>query len=203
MAVRAVIFDLDGTLTQPFFDFDAIREEMGYPRDAGPVLELMEKMTAAERNRAERILLAHEQRAVELSTLNAGAGETLAAIRSAGLPVGILTRNLRRNAFAVARKHGLVFDYVVGREDGPAKPDPSGVLQICSAFSIRPQEAIVVGDYLFDLLCARSAGAIAVWLRHSNAKEDFSAAAAYVIDALPELLPIIESLGQTRETSNA
>ncbi len=25
MAIRAVIFDLDGTITQPFFDFDAIR----------------------------------------------------------------------------------------------------------------------------------------------------------------------------------
>ena len=42
MPIRAVIFDLDGTITQPFFDFDAIREEMGLNKDSGPVLEQME-----------------------------------------------------------------------------------------------------------------------------------------------------------------
>ncbi len=70
MRIKAVIFDLDGTITQPFFDFDAIRLEMGYPPDAGPILELMEKMTAGKREAAEKILLAHEEKAVAESTLN-------------------------------------------------------------------------------------------------------------------------------------
>ncbi len=203
MKVKAAIFDLDGTITEPYFDFDAIRAEMGFPKDAGPVLELMQKMTADEQRRAEEILLAHEQRAVEESTLGPGAGETLAAVRRAGIPIGILTRNLKDNALAVAARHGLSFDFVVGREDGPAKPDPFGILRICSAFSVRPQDTLVVGDYLFDLLCARNAGAIAVWLRNSHVKEDFSTSADYTIDALPELLSIIESLGQLKETTNA
>ena len=42
MAIEAVIFDLDGTLTQPFLDFDKMRTEMGLPRDAGPILEALE-----------------------------------------------------------------------------------------------------------------------------------------------------------------
>jgi len=29
MQIKAVIFDLDGTITQPFFNFDDIREEIG------------------------------------------------------------------------------------------------------------------------------------------------------------------------------
>jgi len=28
MPIKAVIFDLDGTITEPYFDFDAIREEI-------------------------------------------------------------------------------------------------------------------------------------------------------------------------------
>ena len=203
MSVKAVIFDLDGTITQPYFDFDAIRQEMGFARDAGPVLELMQAMAGDERRRAQEILLRHERRAVEESKLSPGADETLDAIRRAGLPIGVITRNLRENALSVATMHGLSFDCVVGREDAPAKPDPSGVLRICSAFSVRPQETLVVGDYLFDLLCARGAGAIAVWLRNSHADEDFSAYANHTIDALPELLPIIDGIVQPKEAGNA
>ena len=45
MSIKAVIFDLDGTITQPYFDFDAIRQEIGLAKDSGPLLESMEKMT--------------------------------------------------------------------------------------------------------------------------------------------------------------
>ncbi|HSV26996.1 MAG TPA: HAD family hydrolase, partial [Sedimentisphaerales bacterium] len=116
MSVKAVIFDLDGTITQPYLDFDAIREEMGFARAAGPILELMQTMTSDEHRRAQGILAAHGRQAVEESTLSPGACETLDAIRRAGLPIGVVTRNLRENALAVAAKHGLLFDCVVGRE---------------------------------------------------------------------------------------
>jgi len=50
MPIKAVIFDLDGTITRPYFDFDAIREEMGLDRNSGPVLEAMEKRPWPNRN---------------------------------------------------------------------------------------------------------------------------------------------------------
>jgi HAD superfamily hydrolase (TIGR01509 family) len=191
MQIKAVIFDLDGTITQPFFDFDAIRLEMGYPPDAGPILELMEKMTAGEREAAEIILLAHEEKAVAESTLNPGAKETLEELRRRDISIGILTRNKKDNAFAVAKKHGLKFDAVVGREDGPVKPDAFGVLYLCEKFAIMPQEALVVGDFLFDLLCARAAGAIPVLLKNHHKADEFAHHADFVIENITDLLKII------------
>jgi HAD superfamily hydrolase (TIGR01549 family) len=192
MRIKAVIFDLDGTITQPFFDFDAIRLEMGYPPDAGPILELMEKMTPRQREAAERILQVHEEKAIAESTLNPGAKETLEELRRRKIPIGILTRNKKDNAFAVAKKHGLKFDAVVGREDGPVKPDAFGVLRLCEKFAIMPQESLVVGDYLFDLLCARAAGAIPVLLKNHHKADEFAQYADFVIENITDIIQIID-----------
>jgi len=191
MSVKAVIFDLDGTITRPFFDFDAIRQEMGLERDSGPVLEAMAKMTAVQRHRAEQILHFHEDRAVKESKLNAGVKQTLKQLGSSGILVGVLTRNRRSNALAIAEKHNLQFDTVVDREDGPVKPDGFGVLKICEQFGIEPAEALVVGDYLFDLLSARAAGAAAVLLANHTRADEFAEYADFVIDRIDQILEII------------
>ena len=192
MPIKAVIFDLDGTITRPYFDFDAIREEMHLARDAGPVLELMEEMTPRERRCAENILQLHEERAVTESTLNPGAKETVETLRRGGIRIGILTRNRRSNALAVGKKHGLKFDSVVGREEGPAKPDAFGVLWLCEQFDVRPQEVLVVGDYLFDLLCARAAGAVAVLLANHHRADEFAEHADFVIENISEIPHIVQ-----------
>jgi HAD superfamily hydrolase (TIGR01509 family) len=193
MQIKAVIFDLDGTITQPFIDFEAILRDMGYPPQAGPILELMKKMTRQQRDEAEKILLAYEEKAVTESTLNPGAKETLAELRSRGIPIGILTRNKKENAFAVAKKHDLKFDAVVGREEGPAKPDAFGVLHLCRQFGITPQEALVVRDYLFDLLCARAADAVAVLLKNHQKADEFVEHADFVVENIADILKIIDS----------
>ena len=193
MSIKAVIFDLDGTITQPFFDFDAIREEMGLDGDSGPVWEAMEKMTPSQRRHAEEILDFHERRAVAESKLNAGAKQTLWTLRQAGIGIGILTRNKRANALAVAQKHNLKFDVVIGREEGPVKPDAFGVLQICKQFGVRPQETLLVGDYLFDLLCAKAAGAVAVLLANHNRAAEFAEYADFTIENIDQILQIIKN----------
>jgi HAD superfamily hydrolase (TIGR01509 family) len=186
-----VIFDLDGTITQPYFDFDAIRQEIGLAKDSGPLLELMEKMTPQQRGRAERILHYHEEKAVKESKLNIGAEQTLSALREAGIHIGILTRNKRDNAFAIARMHKLEFDAVIGREDGPVKPDAFGVLELCSRFGVEPRETLLVGDYLFDLLSARAAGAVPVLLANNNQADKFAEHADFCIQNIDEILKII------------
>ena len=192
MAIEAVIFDLDGTITQPYFDFDAIREEIGLARDSGPILESMEKMTAEQRNRAEQILHLYEQKAVMESKLNRGAKRTLSALRAAGIRIGVLTRNRRSNAFAIADKHGLKFDAVIGREDGPVKPDAFGVLRLCEQFGVKPQDTLVVGDYLFDLLCAKAAGAVAVLLANHERADEFAKNADFCVENLSGILQIMK-----------
>lgn len=193
MKIKAVIFDLDGTITKPYLDFDKIRIEMGLSPDAGPLLEVMEKMPPAERKRAEEILYKHEQLAIEHSTLNKGAAETLRWLKKKKIHIGILTRNTRSNTSAVAKKHNIEFDAVVDRHDGPVKPDPFGVKMLCGHFNVRPQEAIVVGDYLFDLQSAKSAGAIAVLMKNSKKSEQFASFADYTVDSLTKIIDIIES----------
>ena len=193
MSIKAVIFDLDGTITQPYFDFDAIREEMGLARDSGPVLESMEKMTVQQRREAEKILHCHEQKAVTESRLNARAKQTLSALRAAGIHIGVLTRNKRANALAIARKHNLKFDGIVGREEGPVKPDAFGVLQLCEQFGVEPEETLLVGDYLFDLLCAKAARAVAVLLTNHNRAGEFAEHADFCIENISCILEIIEN----------
>ena len=192
MSIKAVIFDLDGTITQPFFDFDAIREEMGLTKDSGPVLESMEKMSPERREEAERILHFHESRAVTESRLNTGARETLEALRKAGIHIGILTRNRRSNALAVAEKHNLRFDAIVDREDGPVKPDAFGVLKICRQFGVEPEQTLLLGDYLYDLLCAKAAGAISVLLANDKSVPEFARHADFAVETIDQILQIIE-----------
>ena len=192
MAIKAVIFDLDGTITEPFLDFDAIRQEIGLTPEDATLLEAMEKMTPPQRKRAMDIIERHEAKAVEESTLNAGAKALLDKLREGGIKIGILTRNKRSNAIAIAQKHSLAFDAIFDREDGPVKPDAFGVLWLCKKFHVRPTEALVVGDYLYDVLAAKAAGAGAVLLKNHPQADEFAKHADFAIAKLEEIHQIIE-----------
>ena len=103
-----------------------------------------------------------------------------------------MTRNRRSNALAVAEKHNLKFDAVIGREEGPVKPDAFGVLQLCRQFGVKPGETLLVGDYLFDLLCAKAAGAVAVLLVNHRRADEFAEHADFIIENIEQILEIIE-----------
>ena len=188
----AVIFDLDGTLTRPYFDFDAIRREIGLPtKPRTPVLEAMERMSPEERSRTEAILHRHEHRAALESELWDDALLVLAAIGGAGHPLGLLTRNSRRSAETVIAKHGLRFDCVHTRDDGPVKPSPEPVLDICHSLGTAADSSWVVGDYLFDMQSGRSAGATTVLMIGDAPPPDFANQADHLIRRLTELLGLL------------
>ncbi len=192
MAIKAVIFDLDGTITEQFLNFPVIRAEMGLTADDPPILEALEKMPADRKLVAMQILDRHEKIAIEKSALNRGAKQILHNIRQRGIFIGILTRNTRENARAVAVKHGLEFDAIFDRYDGPVKPDPFGVLSLCAGFGVLPAETLVVGDYLFDMMCAKNAGAVSVLLKSHADADKFLEWADYAIDTLSEIENVLE-----------
>lgn len=194
MKIQAVIFDLDGTLTVPMLDFNQIRDEIGLNAASGDILSAIQAMNASRQRQAHAILERHEQHAARHSQLNDGVTELLAELRRKKLPIGLLTRNTRKNTMFVARRHGLDFDAVIDRDDGPAKPDAYGVLKLCEQFGAVPAETIVVGDFLHDLQSARNAGAIAVLLKTHPQAQNFENHADYAISHIGELIHLIEKL---------
>jgi HAD superfamily hydrolase (TIGR01549 family) len=192
MNAEAVIFDLDGTITQPHLDFGQIRREIGLSPEAGPILEAMERMTDTERRRAEEVLHRHEAEAAEASVLNDGARDLLAWLAGRGIPTAVLTRNSRESAERVLTKHGLRFDVVWTREDGAVKPSPEPVRAICRRLSAEPAATWVVGDYLFDVQSGRSANARTVLLWPRADLPEWHGQADHVIRNLSELIPLID-----------
>ena len=81
----------------------------------------------------------------------------------------------------------------MSREDGPVKPDAFGITKLCSTFGVSPAETLVVGDYLFDLLCAKSAGAVSVLLTSHQRANEFTEHADFTIEKLEQILDIIEN----------
>lgn len=190
--ITAVIFDLDGTLTQPYLDFDQIRAEIG--DIDGPILEAMEQMSADDRRNAEEILHRHERLAARESQLNHGVKELFTWLRGRQMGIGLVTRNCRESVNQVSRIHNLTFDSIFTRDDGPAKPDPFPVLQVCRDMQVQPADSVVVGDYVFDLISGRRAGAWSVLFQTNDSEADFSNEADYVISSLNELTAVIDDI---------
>ena len=186
----AIIFDLDGTLTKPYLNFDVIRAEIGVE---GPILEALPDLDDATRQRAEEILLQHEQEAAENAELYEGAVEVVAACRAQGHPVAILTRNSRRSVEFVLGAHGIVVDAARTREDGAVKPSAEPVLSICAELCADPQQSWMVGDYLFDIMSGQSAGTHTVLMIGDKPRPKFADCADHIIRQLPELLPLIDA----------
>ena len=154
--LKAVIFDMDGTLTRPTLDFPAIKAAIGI---AEPLLEnMLELPPGAERDRAFTILERFEDEAAEKSELNHGTREVLEYLAKKNIPSGLVTRNSRRSTDIVLRKHELRFELCVTRDDAPAKPRPEPLLMICEKFRILPANTLMVGDYKYDILAGRNAG---------------------------------------------
>lgn len=189
MKRSAVIFDLDGTLTKPYLDFDLIRAEIGIK--SGPILEAISTMTSEERVRADSILTRHEWDAARNGELHEGAVEIVARIRREGRPVALLTRNTRPIVDFIRQTHGFCFDAIRAREDGAIKPSAAPVLSICEQLCASPSESWVVGDYLFDLQSGRSAGTRTVLMVGDDEIPSYASLADHVIRRLRELPAII------------
>lgn len=184
---------MDGTLTVAIHDFDAIRDALGLPQGR-PILEqlaeLPEEQAGPLRERLDEI----ERDLAGRTQAQAGARELLAALRNGGARMGILTRNSHVNALATLSNCGLVefFDpaFVLGRESCEVKPSADGIRMLLAAWDASPDDAVMVGDYLFDLIAGREAGTATVYV-DPNGKFEYRARADVCVGDLEELARIL------------
>jgi HAD superfamily hydrolase (TIGR01509 family) len=196
LARRYWIFDMDGTLTVAVHDFDAIREELGLP-EGRPILEELEALPAAESAPLYRQLDEIELELARSARAEAGARELLEALRESGRPLGILTRNSLPNALETLRACDLerFFDpaCVLGRDEAAPKPDPDGIRRLLRKWSARPEEGLMIGDFLFDLMAGRAAGLGTVYFDRTGAFP-FAAHADVQVRGLDELRAGLEAV---------
>src|SRR5437588_7685816 len=102
---RAILFDMDGTLTEPMLDFPRIKAEMGIGQR--PILEALAEMDPSARARAEAVLLRHEEDAAAASSLNEGCRDVLAWLARRDVPTALITRNSRTSVLAFLERHGI------------------------------------------------------------------------------------------------
>lgn len=157
MAIKGVIFDMDGTITECNVDFEAIKREARVP-DV-PILEYMEEVDEPRRKEILQILEKYEAQAAKTTCLRKGVEQVLEGLKRMGVKTALLTRNSRRSVKTILGRYKLSFDTVVTRNDAPPKPSPYPVLLIARRLGLRPEELLIVGDFHFDIQAGRAAGA--------------------------------------------
>jgi HAD superfamily hydrolase (TIGR01509 family) len=163
---RAVLFDMDGTLTRPMLDFPRIKAEMGIGQR--PILEALAEMDDASRRAAEDVLLRHEQQAAAGSCLDEGCRSVLDWLRERRIRTALITRNSRTSVLTVLARHGLAVDVTIAREDAAPKPDPQPLWLACERLAASIEDAWMVGDGQYDVEAGNAAGVRTVWVSHGR-----------------------------------
>lgn len=167
------IFDLDGTLTLPIHDFDYIRRELDIPY-VTDILGHLDSLPEAEASIRHTRLHQIELDLARNATPSSGAVEMLTKLHKSGVQLGILTRNDRDIALLTLKTigvgHYFASENVLGRYEAVPKPDPAGIHHLLSVWGADPADAVMVGDYLFDLQAGRAAGTTTVHVSRPDGK---------------------------------
>jgi HAD superfamily hydrolase (TIGR01509 family) len=184
LKVRAIIIDMDGTITNFNLNF------MDARRKALKELELMNLRTAEMteqtsffvllnsakdrldalsyallRRKFYNLLEEMELEGANEATLYSGAVETLQKVRSRGVKIGLVTNNGRAGTDLTLNRLELqsFFDVVVTRDDcEEMKPSAEPVRKALAEMRVQIQNAILVGDGVMDVLAARATGLLSV-----------------------------------------
>jgi len=187
-SIQGVLFDLDGTLADSKLDFPAMCREAGLPRGT-PLLEHCAAMGDCEESRnINSIIEAHELAGAMRAEWIEGADVLVNALFDMGIPMAIVTRNMKRATILTVEKLEIPISLLITREDCPPKPDPEGLLRVAEQWGIKAEYLAYVGDYKYDMLAATNAGMVGVLKRNARNGE-FAALANLVISEFDELRP--------------
>ena len=190
--VRALIFDLDGTLIDSKQDLirsvNAMLRELGrgelpeetisgYIGHGAPVLvarALGGEGTDEERQRAlEFFLRYYEEHKMDTTRAYPGVAETLEKLAS--VPMAVLTNKPVRISVRILAGMGLskYFRAIYGGNSFETKkPDPLGARTILRELGTDGREALLVGDSEVDVQTARNAGTLAAAVNYGFGVHD-------------------------------
>lgn len=173
--IRAVLFDLDGTLIDStdaivesyFHSYDTlgaarparerILETIGIPLEVQfGHLGGVEVAPAVKAYRERYRVLGRE-----LTTLLPGAAEALERLAEAGQRLGFATSKRRYASEELLEHLGVLhyFEARVGPEDvANPKPHPDVLFESLDQLQLRPADAVFVGDMVYDIEAGRAAG---------------------------------------------
>lgn len=217
--MRALIFDLDGTLIDTVyahvFTWQTAFWEAGLPIDGWRIHRRI-GMSGGLFARAAARELGRELNAEEVTALQRrhselfaqlmperrplpGAVELLRFLRSVNITHGIATSGNRPGIDASLETLGIGAEtVVVERGDvSRAKPEPDLFLACQERLGVRPEDCYVIGDAVWDLLAARRAGMLSIGVLTGGYGEDeLNRAGAYrVYRDAAELHRSLDELG--------
>ena len=180
MRLRAVLFDMDGTLLDSAPDFIAVCQAMRHARDLPPVAEHVVRDQVSGGARAmvasafamapeadgfedlrQEFLERYQQHCAILTRPYAGIESLLADIEHAKLIWGVATNKPLRYAEPIMQQLGLAQRSAVlvcPDHVSRSKPDPEMILLACEKIGITPNATLFVGDDARDIEAGRAAG---------------------------------------------
>jgi HAD superfamily hydrolase (TIGR01549 family) len=179
MTVKAILIDMDGTITKFNLDYMWMRrtalkllDEAGLWRpnfsDQMSIYAMLNELRGSISNETlneikKRIyekVESIESEAAERAELMPGAMEVLNDLRQMKKRIVIVTNNGRLGTDRTLERLNLfgILDAVVTRDDvDELKPDPGIVFKALNLVSAKADEAILVGDAIIDIKAARAA----------------------------------------------
>lgn len=225
MAVKAVVFDLDGTIVTFNIDYLKVRAEVrafllteNLPSsilpEKGSIFGMLKKakiILADSSKSSEKIKRIrkevsdiaekYELEAAEKTELFPGVVKTLKALRERNLKTGLCTINSEKAVNHILERFKIAgfFDAVVPRNRiENVKPDAEHLETILDILDVEPHETVVVGDGISDMECAKKLGAISVGLATGTSSETelLKAGADLLINNITELPATIERVNR-------
>lgn len=223
MTIKAVIFDLDGTVAAFNLDCRTVRTEVrscliiaGIPPSTLSINEsIFEMLKKAEiflknagksestfrriREKALAIAEKHEFEAAQNTRLLPGVLDTLKTLKRMNLKIGLCTINSHKSTEHILNRFRIkdYFDATTPRDKVKyVKPNTEHLRVAVKALKVKPKEAVVVGDGGIDMRCARELGVLAVGLpaETSLQQELINSGANYLITAITDLPMLIEDI---------